>query len=81
MQNHELNRMKKLSYLLLLLFAAVACKKLTSEEYALNNHCSTFSHALIDSLKQEKIAGLHYIFVDTTNCVLTVKFEKEKLKP
>jgi len=74
--------MKKYSYIFsgLLLTILISCIKLESTEYQLSQECTHFSKDLSDSLTRMRMEGLHYINVDTIDCVLTIKYEKEKVK-
>ncbi len=54
---------------------------LESEDFQLADHCSDFQKELIDSLNNLKLEGVHYIAINEEQCLLTVKYEKEKVKP
>jgi len=58
----------------------MSCIMLESEDFQLSHDCKDFQKELIDSLNRLRIDGVHYIAIDEEQCLLTVKYEKEKVK-
>lgn len=71
--------MKQIIFLIGIICLSVGCKQLDGDaNYYLNEDCKTFYEMLEDTIKVNPEKGIHYVCVDTTDCVLNVKYDKAK---
>lgn len=60
-----------------LVFLFVSCKKLKVENFELVEDCDSHGREWLDTLRQPDI-GIHYVALDTSKCLLIVKYDKRK---
>lgn len=73
--------MHRLILISVVLVSIVSCQKLSGEnDYHLADNCKTFKSEIEHTIiKVNAEKGIHYVNVDTSTCVLKVRYEADKV--